>query len=160
MTRRVVVTGAGGGIGAALARRFAADGAEVIVSDLDPAAAAAVASEIGGLSVPGDAANEEDTRRLIETAWAELGGLDLFCSNAGVLTAGDENTPDAAWTRDFSVKLTWSGLNGIGIWNSIEIRIFRGRWIGKPFKGLLLESLLILFGSAAGGTSGIFQVAT
>ena len=66
--KRVVVTGAGGGIGAALARRFAAQGAEVIVNDLDPAAAEAVASEIGGLPVPGDAANEDDTRRLIELA--------------------------------------------------------------------------------------------
>lgn len=103
--RRVVVTGAGGGIGAALARRFAADGAEVLVSDLDPAAAQAVASEVGGLAVPADAANEDDTRRLIETAWAELGGIDLFCSNAGVLAAGDENTPDADWARSWNVNV-------------------------------------------------------
>jgi NAD(P)-dependent dehydrogenase (short-subunit alcohol dehydrogenase family) len=102
---RVVVTGAGGGIGRALARRFATDGAEVIVNDLDPYAAQAVASEIGGLAVAGDAAVEEDTRRLVETAWAELGGIDLFCSNAGVLTAGDENTPDEAWQRDFAVNV-------------------------------------------------------
>jgi len=54
VTQRVVVTGAGGGIGAALARRFAADGARVIVNDLDPAAAEAVAAEIGGVAVPGD----------------------------------------------------------------------------------------------------------
>ena len=51
----VVVTGAGGGIGAALARRFAAAGARVAVNDLDPAKARAVAEEIGGLAVPGDA---------------------------------------------------------------------------------------------------------
>jgi len=103
--KRVVVTGAGGGIGAAMARRFAAQGAEVIVNDLDPAAAQAIASDIGGLAVPGDAACEDDVRRLVDTAWAELGGIDLFCANAGVLTAGDENTPDELWTRDWNVNV-------------------------------------------------------
>ena len=103
--KRVVVTGAGGGIGAALARRFAARGDEVIVNDLDPAAAQAVASDIGGLAVPGDAASEDDVRRLVDTAWDELGGIDLFCANAGVLTAGDENTPDELWTRDWNVNV-------------------------------------------------------
>ncbi|MEU4237960.1 SDR family oxidoreductase [Actinoplanes sp. NPDC026619] len=103
--RRVVVTGAGGGIGAALARRFAADGAEVVVSDLDAAAAEAVASEIGGLPIPADAANEDDTRRLVELAFAELGDIDLFCSNAGVLAAGDENTADADWARSWNVNV-------------------------------------------------------
>jgi len=102
---RVVVTGAGGGIGAALARRFAADGARVVVNDLDAAAADAVAAEIGGLAVPGDAASETDVRRLVEVAWEELGGIDLFCANAGVLSAGTQDTPDQAWLRDWHVNV-------------------------------------------------------
>ncbi|GAB2609118.1 dehydrogenase [Paractinoplanes abujensis] len=142
--KRVVVTGAGGGIGAALARRFAAQGAEVIVNDLDPAAAEAVASEIGGLPVPGDAANEDDTRRLIDTAWAELGGIDLFCANAGVLSAGDENTPDEVWTRDFAVNM---------MSHVYVTRALLPRWLdqGEPKRLVITVSaagLLSLLGSA------------
>jgi len=102
---RVVVTGAGGGIGAALARRFAAGGARVIVNDLNAAAAESVAAEIGGRAVPGDAGSEADVRRLIDVAWDELGGIDLFCANAGVLSGGNENTPDEVWLRDFNVNV-------------------------------------------------------
>jgi NAD(P)-dependent dehydrogenase (short-subunit alcohol dehydrogenase family) len=102
---RVVVTGAGGGIGAALARRFAADGARVVVNDLNAAAAEAVAAEIGGRAVPGDAASETDVRRLVDVAFDELGGVDLFCANAGVLSAGTQDAPDAAWERDWQVNV-------------------------------------------------------
>ncbi|WP_305785116.1 SDR family oxidoreductase [Symbioplanes lichenis] len=103
--RNVVVTGAGGGIGAALARRFAAGGARVIVNDVDGAAADAVATDIGGIAVPGDAANEADVHRLVETAWSELGGCDLFCANAGILTGGAPDAPDAEWERAWQVNV-------------------------------------------------------
>jgi NAD(P)-dependent dehydrogenase (short-subunit alcohol dehydrogenase family) len=142
--KRVVVTGAGGGIGAALARRFAADGAEVIVSDVDPEAAQAVASDIGGLAMAGDAADEDDTRRLVDTAWAELGGIDLFCSNAGVLHAGDETVPDDVWTRDWSVNV---------MSHVYVTRALLPRWLdqGEPRRLLITVSaagLLSLLGSA------------
>jgi NAD(P)-dependent dehydrogenase (short-subunit alcohol dehydrogenase family) len=142
--KRVVVTGAGGGIGAALARHFANAGAEVIVSDIDPDAAQAVASDIGGLAVPADAANEDDTRRLIETAWAELGGLDLFCSNAGVLHEGDETTPDEVWGRDWAVNV---------MSHVYVTRALLPRWLdqGEPKRLLMTVSaagLLSLHGSA------------
>src|ERR1700761_6665753 len=79
----VVVTGGGGGIGRAIARRLAADGARVVVNDLDPAAAHAVAAEIGGLAVPGDAGTERGVAELVKAAAEVLGEGDVYCSDAG-----------------------------------------------------------------------------
>lgn len=96
----VVVTGGGGGIGAALARRFAAEGARVAVNDLDPAAARAVADEIGGVAVPGDAAT------VVGAARAALGGtVDTFCANAGVGTEGGPESPDAHWDAAWDLNV-------------------------------------------------------
>jgi len=66
----VVVTGAGSGIGHAIARRLAADGFRMVVNDLDEAAAETVAGEIGGTAVPGDAASDEGVAALVEQGGA------------------------------------------------------------------------------------------
>lgn len=97
----VVVTGGGSGIGAALATRFAAAGARVIVNDLDADAARAVADRIGGHAVPGDASDRTEVGRLVDTAYELLGRVDLFCANAGVAPGGgvdaDLDDWDSAW---------------------------------------------------------------
>jgi NAD(P)-dependent dehydrogenase (short-subunit alcohol dehydrogenase family) len=140
---RVAVTGAGDGIGAALARRFAADGARVVVNDVDAAAAGAVAADIGGRAVPGDAGSEADVRRLVDVAWDELGGIDLFCSNAGVLSAGGPDTPDEVWLRDF----------GVNVLSHVYVtRALLPRWLAGDGGHLLITvsaaGLLTLLGSA------------
>ena len=102
----VVVTGAGNGIGRALCRRFAADGAKaIIVADVNAAAATQVAAEIGGTAVACDVSREADLVALAAQAIAQHGGIDLFCSNAGIAVNGGVDTPDAEWTRCWDVNV-------------------------------------------------------
>ncbi|MFJ8947548.1 SDR family oxidoreductase [Streptomyces sp. NPDC102395] len=96
----VVVTGAGGGIGAALARRFAAEGARVVVNDLDADRAKTVADEIGGIAVPGDASG------IVAEARDALGGtVDVYCANAGVASGGSEAAEEAVWALAWDVNV-------------------------------------------------------
>ena len=101
----VVVTGGASGIGRALCRRFAAEGARgIAVADLDAEGAARVAGEIGGLAVAVDVSVEADIVHLVERATAELGPIDLFCSNAGISVAGGESVPDEDWQRIWEIN--------------------------------------------------------
>jgi NAD(P)-dependent dehydrogenase (short-subunit alcohol dehydrogenase family) len=76
-----------------------------VVADLNAAAAAKVADEIGGIAVEVDVSREPDVARLVQHAIAQHGGIDLFCSNAGIAINGDEHTPDAEWTRCWNVHV-------------------------------------------------------
>ncbi|WP_404850449.1 SDR family oxidoreductase [Dietzia kunjamensis] len=99
----VIVTGAGSGIGRALARRLTTAGARVVVSDLDRGSCTAVADEIGARAVPGDAASVDGVQAMISTAREHLGAVDAFFANAGVETGADD-TPES-WDLSWNVNL-------------------------------------------------------
>ena len=104
----VVVTGAGRGIGAALARRFAAEGAAgIVVSDVDADSAASVAATIGSqaVSVAADVTDADQVASLVAAAEKEFGPVDLFCSNAGVAFGRGMNASPADWAANLNVNL-------------------------------------------------------
>jgi NAD(P)-dependent dehydrogenase (short-subunit alcohol dehydrogenase family) len=108
--RHIVVTGGGGGIGGALSRRFAQEGARlVVVADRDLAKAETVASEIGAgaLAVEFDASREDGVKALIATAQEAGGAIDIFVSNAGVPGGGGGpvETSDADWDEAWRVNV-------------------------------------------------------
>jgi NAD(P)-dependent dehydrogenase (short-subunit alcohol dehydrogenase family) len=103
----VVVTGAAGGIGAALARRFVQEGARgVVVADLQQAPLDTVAAEIGAVAVRCDVTSEAEIRALVDTAEERFGPVDLFCSNAGIIVPGGADVSDRDWQRSFDVNVT------------------------------------------------------
>ena len=107
----VVITGAGSGIGAGLASRFAAEGARaVVVADRDLDRAAAVAGAIGPVATATsvDVADEAAVAGLVSETLDRHGRIDLFCSNAGLTTGiGLQTGPeaDAQWQRAWDVHL-------------------------------------------------------
>jgi NAD(P)-dependent dehydrogenase (short-subunit alcohol dehydrogenase family) len=102
----IVVTGGAKGIGTALCRRFAKERARaVVVADIDAAGATRVANEISGVAIQVDVGREADLQRLVKQVNDKYGSIDLFCSNAGILFAGGEETPDAHWQRIWNINV-------------------------------------------------------
>ncbi|WP_156755692.1 SDR family oxidoreductase [Actinokineospora pegani] len=106
MSARVLVTGAGSGLGKALAARWARDGARVLVTDVDEAAAAAVAAELGAESLRLDVTSDESWETAIAWVMMEWQGVDVVVNNAGVGLGGRiEVVPMADWDWIIDINL-------------------------------------------------------
>jgi NAD(P)-dependent dehydrogenase (short-subunit alcohol dehydrogenase family) len=102
----VVVTGGASGIGAALARRFAAEGARrVVVVDRDLAGAQQVADEIDGVAECADVTDPAAVNGVVDRTLAREQRIDLFCSNAGTTTGVGVEEPTDDWERAFRVNV-------------------------------------------------------
>jgi len=104
-----VITGAASGIGRASAIRFAADGAKVVIADLDERSGSELASRIDGLFVRADVASASDVESLFDTAASRYGGIDILFNNAGISPPEDDSileTDIEAWRRVQEVNLT------------------------------------------------------
>lgn len=144
----VVVTGGGSGIGAALSRRFAAEGARVVVNDIDGAAAAAVAASCTGpagpaMAIAADAASEEGVAAVVSGARAELGEIDVFCANAGVARGGGPEAAEPDW------ELSWQ----VNVMAQVRAaRLLLGPWLERGRGHLICTvsaaGLLTMIGSA------------
>ena len=102
-----LITGGGTGIGAAVARRFVAEGASVVLMGRRAELIEQVAAQVGGIALAGDAAVAKDAERAVELARERFGGLDIVIANAGAgtMNAAAETT-DEQWLESWRANPT------------------------------------------------------
>ncbi|MEX1093805.1 MAG: SDR family oxidoreductase [Acidimicrobiia bacterium] len=103
--RVIVVTGAGSGIGEALARRFARESpAGLVLADINEDSVNRVAADLGAVGMRVDVGSPDDNQALVDTTEERFGPIDLFCANAGIGFVGDEQTDPSEWDRMWQIN--------------------------------------------------------
>ena len=105
--KRVIITGSANGIGSSLSRVFKERNVKsMILVDLDESNNSKLANEVGGIPYKADVGSEDDIIKLIEFAKQEMGGFDIFCSNAGISGAGGLlNTSNEDWSSIWNINV-------------------------------------------------------
>jgi len=102
----VLITGAARGIGAATARRLHADGARLVLADVDGDGVAKLAAELGHVAVPADVTRAADVARMVDEPYRRFGRLDVLFNNAGVIRIEPLlDVTEAEWDRVMAVNL-------------------------------------------------------
>lgn len=149
--RVAVVTGAGSGIGRALAQGFATQGMRVVCSDIDEAGAKSTAETIGGdaLAVATDVARPEAVEALADRAFDHFGQVDVLVNNAGVFQGG------LSWERSLE---DWHWTFGVNVFGIIHgIKFFVPRMIAQDTPGHVVNTASVA-AFVAGATSGPYVV--
>jgi len=105
--KRVIITGSANGIGSSLSRVFKERNVEsMILVDLDESNNTKLSNEVGGIPYKANVGNEDEIIKLVEFAKQEMGGFDIFCSNAGISGAGGLlNTSNEDWSNIWNVNV-------------------------------------------------------
>jgi hypothetical protein len=121
-----VVTGAGHGIGRALAARLAAEGARVVVNDVDEAACHTVADELGAVPAAGDCSSEAGVAAILDVAEQHLGRVDVYLANAGIDRSVSPERPDSLQAPDE----VWAEMLEVNVMAHVRAaRLLVPRWL-------------------------------
>ncbi len=155
-----IVTGAASGLGLAIAERFAADGAQVVVSDINAEAGKAVAAKLAGTFVQADMSRRADCRSLVDRALAAYGTVHILVNNAGFQHVETiEAFPEDVWDKMQAVMLTAPFLLTKYVWPAMKAQRW-GRIINiSSIHGLIASPNKASYISAKHGLVGLTKTA-